>query len=120
MKIVALLMVALWGMTVLLGVLGKRQVAAWLGMATVIVAAFPLAPRVAHYLFDSEGFVTRYGSAAINEVMMGGIFLSLALAALFATPFMARRAWGWLLPTLASLPPVAFYLWLAFWFRILF
>jgi hypothetical protein len=67
-----------------------------------------------HYLFDSEGFVTRYGGAAINEVIIGGGFLALTLAALLATPFFTRRAWGWLLPALASLPPVAFYMWLVF------
>jgi hypothetical protein len=119
-QMVALLMLTLWGLTVLQGVLGKRQVAAWLGMATAVLAVLPFAPRVMHYLFDSEGFVTRYGGAAINEVIMGGVFLALALAALLATPFVASRAWGWLLPALASLPPVAFYVWLVFFFRIIF
>jgi hypothetical protein len=109
-QMVALLMLTLWGLTVLQGVLGKRQVAAWLGMATAVLAVLPFAPRVMHYLFDSEGFVTRYGGAV----------LALALAALLATPFVASRAWGWLLPALASLPPVAFYVWLVFFFRIIF
>jgi len=58
--------------------------------------------------------------AAINEVIIGGVFLALTLTALITTPFFARRAWGWLLPALASLPPVAFYMWLVFWFRIIF
>lgn len=119
-QILALLMVTLWAMTVLLGVYGRRRWAASMGMVTAVVAVIPTTPRVLHYLFDSEGFFMRYGGAAINEVIIGGVFLALTLTALITTPFFARRAWGWLLPALASLPPVAFYMWLVFWFRIIF
>jgi len=54
----------------------------------------------------------------MDEVVVGGICVALGLVALGTTPLAARRAWGWLLPALSSLPPVALYVWLTFWFRI--
>jgi len=119
-QILAVLMVTLWGLTVLLGLLGKRRHAVLLGALTVIVAVAPFMPRLFHYIFDSQGFITQYGGAATTEVVLSGVFLLLALAALVTTPLVARLAWGWMVPALAALPTTLLYVWLAFWFQITF
>ena len=120
-KIIAIGLVTLWGLIVLLGLLGKRwgaAVAAALTAVLAITCFAPFFPRFVSYLRDSEAFVTKYNSSAISEAVISGVFVVLGLLALIATPLAARYSWGWTLPALLILPPVMLFFWLAFWFRI--
>jgi hypothetical protein len=117
-NVIAIGLITLWGTIVLLGLLGKRWGAAVAAALTAVLAITPFLPRFVSYVRDSEAFVTKYGSAAINEVMVSGVCVALGLLALIATPLAARRSWGWTLPALLSLPPVMLVFWLAFWFRL--
>lgn len=111
-------LVTLWGVIVLLGLLGKRWGAAVAAALTAVFAITPFLPRFVSYVRDSEAFFRKYGGGAIDEVVIGGVCVALGLLALIATPLAARRSWGWTLPALLSLPPVMLVFWLAFWFRL--
>lgn len=121
LKIIAIGLVTLWGLIVLLGLLGMRWGAAVAAALTAVLAITrfaPFFPRFVSYLRDSEAFVTKYGSSAIYEAVISGVFVTLGLLALIATPLAARYNWGWTLPALLILPPVMLFFWLAFWFRL--
>ncbi|TVP74877.1 MAG: hypothetical protein EA353_14885 [Puniceicoccaceae bacterium] len=108
-------------MIVLLGLFGKRRgaaVAAALAAVLAITRFAPFLPRFVSYLRDSEAFVAKYGSSAISEAVISGVFVALGLLALIATPLASRYSWGWTLPALLILPPVMLFFWLAFWFRL--
>lgn len=120
-KIIAIGLVTLWGLIVLLGLLGKRwgaAVAVALTAVSAITYFAPFLPRFVSYVRDSEAFVTKYASYAINEAVISGVCVGLGFLALIATPLAVRHTWGWTLPALLSLPPVMLILWLAFWFRL--
>lgn len=117
-KMMAIGVLILWGVVVLLGLLGKRWGAAVTAALTAVLVVTPFLPRFVSYLRDSEAFVTKYGSAAINDVVISGVCVALGLLALIASPLAARRRWGWTLPAILSLPLVMLIFWLAFWFRL--
>ncbi len=120
MHILASALAILWAAIVVLGLLGKRRGAAIAAGMTAVAASVPFAPRVLAYLSDRDGFVIRYGAAAIDEVVIGAVCVTFGLLALITAPLAATYAWGWLPPALSSLPPVALFVWLVFWFRIVF
>jgi hypothetical protein len=120
MKLFAIGLLMLWGGIVVLGLLGKRRGAAVLAGLAAVTVCVPFLPRLVHYLLDQDGFVARYGAAAINEVVVSGICVALGFLALITVPLAAKYAWGWILPAISTLPPLALFVWLAFWFRIFF
>jgi hypothetical protein len=117
---IALGSATLWGAMVLLGLLDKRRAAAITAAFTAVLAITPFLPRFVYYVYSREDFIVRYGSAAIQEVQVGGVLVAFGLAALIASPFAAKRRWGWILPAVFSLPPVLVNVWMAFWFQIRF
>ena len=120
MKLFAIGLLMLWGGIVVLGLLGKRGGAAVLAGLAAVTACVPFLPRLVHYLLDQDGFVTRYGAAAINEVTVSGICVGLGFLALITVPLAAKYPWGWILPAVSTLPPITLFVWLVFWFQISF
>lgn len=104
----------------LLGLLGVRRGAALAAGLTGIIIALPFLPRLTFYLYDREGFVTKYGTAAVSEVGIGATFVTLGVVAFISTPLVLSRSWGWLAPALLTLLPLAFLAWMACCFSIRF
>ncbi len=120
MKLFAIALLMLWGGIVVLGLFGKRCGAAVMAGLAAVTASVPFLPRLVHYLLDQDGFVARYGAAAINEVTVSGICVGLGFLALITVPLAAKYPWGWILPAVSTLPPITLFVWLVFWFRISF
>ena len=120
MKLFAIGLVMLWGGIVMRGLLGKRRGAAVLAGLAAVTVCVPFLPQLVHYLLDQKGFVARYDAAAINEIVVSGICVVLELVALITIPHAVKYAWGWILPAISTLPPLALFVWLVFWFRIFF
>ncbi|MBE0437011.1 MAG: hypothetical protein IBX56_14560 [Methylomicrobium sp.] len=110
----------LWLSIVVLGLLDMRRGAALAAGLTGITVTLPFLPRLIFYAYDREEFVTKYGTAAVSEIGIGAVCVTLGLVALISAPLAARLAWGWLVPALSTLFPVALLVWLACCFAIRF
>lgn len=118
LPLLAIALATLWATTVALGVAGRRRGAAVAAGLTSVVATVPFLPRIVACMADSNRFIARYGTAAINEVEIGAALVALSFGALVAAILGVQRAWGWLPPSLLNLPPVVMVVWVAFWFRL--
>jgi hypothetical protein len=110
----------LWLLIVVLGLLGIRRGAALAAGLTGIIIALPFLPRLTFYLYDREGFVTKYGTAAVSEIGIGATFVTLGVLAFISTPLVLRCSWGWLAPALLTLFPLVLLAWMACCFSIRF
>jgi len=102
-----------------LALMRRRHAAVVLnGTLALLFLAFEV-PSLAVYLWDPEGYIGRYGAAAIGDLRLaawGAVLASIAGAcSVIAWRSRALFLWiGWV----DNLPTVALLLYLAFWFRV--
>jgi ABC-type proline/glycine betaine transport system permease subunit len=102
-----------------LALMRRRRAAAVLnGALALVFLAFAML-SLAAYLWDPEGYVGRYGAAAIGDLRLaawGAVLVAIAVACSFAA-WRSRMVFLWL-GWIDNLPTVALLLYLAFWFRV--
>lgn len=113
-------LVILWLSTVGLGLHGTHRGLPLLTGLMGLMVTLPFLPRLIHYVYDQEAFVTKFGAAAVSEIGISAVVVTLGVLALISAPFVGKRSWGWLVPALLTLFPIAFLIWLVCCFAIRF
>jgi len=110
----------LWLLIVVFGLIRMRRAAALAAGLTGITVTLPFLPRLIFYAYDRDEFVIKYGTAAVSEIGIGAVCVTLGLVALISAPLAVRFAWGWVVPALLTLFPVTLLVWAACCFAIRF
>ena len=102
-----------------LALMRRRRAAAVLnGALALLFLAFEM-PSVTAYVWDPEGYIGRYGAAAVGDLRLaawGAVLAAIALACSIAA-WRSRAIFLWL-GWIDNLPTVALLVYLAFWFRV--
>ena len=102
-----------------LALMRRRRAAAVLNGALAVLFLALEVPSLVAYLWDPEGYVGRYGAAAIGDLRLaawGTVLASIALACSIAA-WRSRAIFLWI-GWIDNLATVALIVYLAFWFRL--
>ena len=97
----------------------RRRAAAVLNGALALVFLALEVPSVVSFLWDPEGYVGRYGAAAIGDLRLAawGTMLAATALACSVAAWRSRAVFLWL-GWIGNLPTVALLVYLVFWFRV--
>jgi hypothetical protein len=102
-----------------LALMRRRRAAAVVNGALALVFLALEAPSLVSYAVDPDGYIARYGAAALGDLRLAawGAALSAVAIACSIAAWRSRAIFLWI-GWIDNLPTVALLVYLAFWFRV--
>jgi len=119
LRVFAIALTATWILSAVLALSIELRAGVLLNMlVSVIIGALRL-PRLGEFLLDYEGYVRRYGAAAVHDVWLTAAAVALSLVAIgFSLAALRFGRALFVLGWLTNAPMITLLIYLAFWFRI--
>ena len=118
-KVLGILCALSWLAAGILAAFRHFRAAAYLNSGLALLFLAFAAPSLVRWLADSNGYVQRYGAAALADLKSAGAIVALSVVSLVfgGLAFARYRRWFWV-AWIANGPAIALVVYLAFWFRI--